>query len=156
QLQRWGFRRPHGVDGSAAMLERARRAGRYSELRRCELGREPLPAPTGRYDAVLAVGAMGEGQVPCSAVPELLRVAKAGGFLCLTTRSNVSNRRYRAELEAVLDGLEQQGACQKVLAQEVERWERAISEEESIQGTGYISGVVYLYRKCPIPPLEED
>ncbi|XP_010221053.1 PREDICTED: Williams-Beuren syndrome chromosomal region 27 protein [Tinamus guttatus] len=78
------------------------------------------------------------------------------GFLCLTTRSDVSNQRYRAELEAVLDGLEQQGACQKILAQEVERWERAVSEEESTQGTGYISGVVYVYRKCPVPPLEED
>uniref|UniRef100_A0A8B9ZJN7 Methyltransferase like 27 n=1 Tax=Anas platyrhynchos TaxID=8839 RepID=A0A8B9ZJN7_ANAPL len=79
----------------------------------------------------------------------------AGGFLCLTTRSNPSNLRYKAELEAALQRLEQQGAWQKVLAQEVERWERATEEEESVQGTGYISGVVYIYRKCPVPPLEE-
>lgn len=79
----------------------------------------------------------------------------AGGFLCLTTRSNPSNLRYKAELEAALEGLERQGAWRKVLAQEVERWERATSEEESTQGTGYISGVVYIYRKCPVPPLEE-
>lgn len=78
-----------------------------------------------------------------------------GGFLCLTTRSNPSNLRYKVELEAVLERLERQGAWQKVLAQEVERWERATSEEESTQGTGYISGVVYIYQKCPIPPLEE-
>ncbi|PKU36851.1 williams-beuren syndrome chromosomal region 27 protein [Limosa lapponica baueri] len=77
------------------------------------------------------------------------------GFLCLTTRSNPSNLRYKAELEAVLAGLERRGAWQKVLAQEVERWERATSEEESTQGTGYISGVVYVYQKCPVPPLEE-
>ncbi|XP_057256209.1 methyltransferase-like protein 27 isoform X2 [Pezoporus wallicus] len=81
--------------------------------------------------------------------------APAGGFLCLTTRSNPSNLRYKAELEAVLEDLERQGAWQKVLVQEVERWEKATSEEESTQGTGYISGVVYVYRKCPVPPLEE-
>ncbi|KAM6372985.1 methyltransferase-like protein 27 isoform 2-T2 [Pluvialis apricaria] len=81
--------------------------------------------------------------------------APAGGFLCLTTRSNPSNLRYKAELEAALERLERQGAWQKVLAQEVERWERATSEEESTQGTGYISGVVYVYQKCPVPPVEE-
>ncbi|XP_049659499.1 methyltransferase-like protein 27 isoform X2 [Accipiter gentilis] len=92
--------------------------------------------------------------LPCVVGREPLP-APAGGFLCLTTRSNPSNLRYKVELEAVLERLERQGAWQKVLAQEVERWERATSEEESTQGTGYISGVVYIYQKCPIPPLEE-
>ncbi|XP_075296552.1 methyltransferase-like protein 27 [Opisthocomus hoazin] len=155
ELHRRGFRCLHGVDGSAGMLERARSTGLYRELRRCALGPEPLPAPAEHYDAVTVVGALGEGQVPSAAVPELLRVTKAGGFLCLTTRSNPSNRRYRAELDAALEGLERRGACQKVLVREVERWERATSEEESTQGTGYISGVVYVYRKCPVPTPAE-
>ncbi|XP_053940663.1 methyltransferase-like protein 27 isoform X3 [Cuculus canorus] len=80
----------------------------------------------------------------------------AGGILCLTTRSNPSNLRYKAELEATLERLESQGAWEKVLAQEEDRWERATSEEESTQGTGYISGVVYIYRKCPVPWLPES
>lgn len=78
----------------------------------------------------------------------------AGGFLCLTTRSNPSNLRYKAELEAALGQLERSGAWQKLLAQEVEYWERATTEEESTRGTGYISGVVYIYQKCPVPHLE--
>ncbi|XP_053940665.1 methyltransferase-like protein 27 isoform X5 [Cuculus canorus] len=82
--------------------------------------------------------------------------APAGGILCLTTRSNPSNLRYKAELEATLERLESQGAWEKVLAQEEDRWERATSEEESTQGTGYISGVVYIYRKCPVPWLPES
>ncbi|NWT48438.1 MET27 protein, partial [Chroicocephalus maculipennis] len=155
ELHRRGFRCLHGVDGSEGMLERARSTGLYRQLRRCVVGREPLPAPAEHYDAVTVVGALGEGQVPSTAVTELLRVTKPGGFLCLTTRSNPSNLRYKAELEAALAELERQGAWQKVLAQEVERWERATSEEESTQGTGYISGVVYIYQKCPVPPLEE-
>ncbi|XP_014808526.1 PREDICTED: Williams-Beuren syndrome chromosomal region 27 protein [Calidris pugnax] len=155
QLHRRGFRCLHGVDGSPGMLERARSTGLYRELRRCVLGQEPLPAPAEHYDAVTVVGALGEGQGPTTALTELLRVTKPGGFLCLTTRSNPSNLRYKAELETALAGLERRGAWQKVLAQEVERWERATSEEESTQGTGYISGVVYVYQKCPVPPLEE-
>ncbi|NXN98557.1 MET27 protein, partial [Rhinopomastus cyanomelas] len=155
ELHRRGFCHLHGVDGSEGMLEKARGTGLYRQLWRCELGREPLPAPAEHYDAVTMVGALGEGQVPSMAVPELLRVTKPGGFLCMTTRSNPSNLRYKAELEATLEELERQGAWQKVLAQEVEYWEKATSKEESTQGTGYISGVVYLYQKCPIPPFEE-
>ncbi|NWT03065.1 MET27 protein, partial [Mionectes macconnelli] len=156
ELHRHGFRCLHGVDGSAGMLERARSTGLYQELRQCVLGREPLPGPAEQYDAVTVVGALGEGQVPTTVLPELLRVTKPGGFLCLTTRSNTSNLRYKRELEAELGKLERCGAWQKLLAQEVEHWERATSEEESTRGTAYISGVVYLYQKCPVPPLEED
>ncbi|KAJ7416452.1 Williams-Beuren syndrome chromosomal region 27 protein [Willisornis vidua] len=155
ELHGRGFRCLHGVDGSAGMLERARRTELYQELQECILGQEPLPVPAEHYDAVTVVGALGEGQVPVTVLPELLRVTKPGGFLCLTTRSNPSNLRYKQELEAELGRLERCGAWHKLLAQEVEHWERATSEEESTQGTGYISGVVYLYQKCPIPALEE-
>lgn len=34
--------------------------------------------PTGTFDAVIIVGALSEGQVPCCAIPELLRVTKPG------------------------------------------------------------------------------
>ncbi|XP_054250551.1 methyltransferase-like protein 27 [Indicator indicator] len=156
ELHRRGFRCLHGVDGSAGMLERARSTGLYRQLWRCVLGREALPVPAEHYDAVTLVGALGEGQVPSTVAPELLRVTKPGGFVCLTTRSNPSNLKYKAELEVALERLEKQGAWQKVLAQEVEYWERATSEEESTQGTGYISGMVYIYQKCPVPQLEED
>lgn len=73
----------------------------------------------------------------------------------MTTRSDPSNLRYKAELEAALERLEAQGAWRKVLAWEVERWERATAEQDSTHGTGYISGVVYVYQKCPVSPLEE-
>ncbi|NXI82287.1 MET27 protein, partial [Rhipidura dahli] len=155
ELHRRGFRCLHGVDGSAGMLEQARSTGLYQDLRLCVLGTEPLPAPAEHYDAVTVVGALSEGQVPSTVLPELLRVTKPGGFLCLTTRSNPSNLRYKVELEASLGQLERSGAWQKLLAQEVEYWERATTEEESTQGTGYISGVVYIYQKCPVPHLEE-
>uniref|UniRef100_A0A8B9MFB5 Methyltransferase like 27 n=1 Tax=Accipiter nisus TaxID=211598 RepID=A0A8B9MFB5_9AVES len=52
--------------------------------------------------------------LPCVVGREPLP-APAGGFLCLTTRSNPSNLRYKVELEAVLERLERQGAWQKEL-----------------------------------------
>nr|XP_056721333.1 methyltransferase-like protein 27 [Euleptes europaea] len=148
ELQAKGFCRFHGLDGSQGMLESARRKGLYQELKQCVLGQEALPASSGFYDAVLIVGALSEGQVPTSVVPELLRVAKPGGFLCLTTRSNRSNLRYKSQMQQLLDDLEQRGLWEKVKVQEVERWERATSEQEAMEGSDYISGVVYLYRKA--------
>ncbi|XP_069730099.1 methyltransferase-like protein 27 isoform X1 [Phaenicophaeus curvirostris] len=182
ELQRHGFSWLDGVDGSAEMLCRARASRLYRELWRCILGSEPLPVPTVPYPVpcpspVLVPACcprpLSVGPVPCPIPCPALDFSRAhcpqhghlpwvapsflaGGLLCMTTRSNPSNLRYKAKLEATLERLENQGAWEKVLAQEEERWERATSEEESIQGTGYISGVVYLYRKCPVPPLPES
>lgn len=74
-----------------------------------------------------------------------------GGLICLTTRSNPSNLPYKRALEAVLDSLEQAGAWERLVAQPVEHWELATSEQEMGLGTcandGFISGIIYLYRK---------
>ncbi|XP_058536722.1 methyltransferase-like protein 27 [Ochotona princeps] len=151
ELQARGFLRLHGVDGSPRMLQQAQARGLYQQLQLCTLGQEPLPSPAGTFDAVLVVGALSEGQVPCSAIPELLRVTKPGGLVCLTTRTNPSNLKYKAALEATLDRLEQAGAWTCLVAQPVDRWELATSESELVLGAsaqdGFISGIIYLYRK---------
>uniref|UniRef100_A0A8D0BX67 Methyltransferase like 27 n=1 Tax=Salvator merianae TaxID=96440 RepID=A0A8D0BX67_SALMN len=153
ELQAKGFCRLHGLDGSPGMLERAHHKGLYQELKQCRLGQEDLPVPEGSYDAVLTVGALGVGQVPAQVVPMLLQATKAGGFLCLTTRTNLSNLEYKAELDRLLAELERRGECEKVLVQEVDKWERATSAEEAVQDLDYIPGVVYVYRKSPGPVL---
>nr|XP_020659577.1 Williams-Beuren syndrome chromosomal region 27 protein isoform X2 [Pogona vitticeps] len=147
ELHAKGFRHFHGVDGSPGMLELARQKGLYQELKQCLLGQGSLPAPEDYYDAVVIVGALSEGQVPAEVFLELLRVTKPRGYLCLTTRSNKSNLRYKAHLERLLDDLERQRLCEKVAVQEVADWEKATSEEESLEGSDSIPGTVYLYRK---------
>lgn len=151
ELQARGFLQVQGVDGSPEMLKQAQARGLYHHLSLCTLGQEPLPSSEGTFDAVIMVGALSEGQVPCSAVPELLRVTKPGGLICLTTRSNPSNLPYKEALEAVLDSLEQAGSWERLVAQPVEHWELATSEQETGLGTcandGFISGIIYLYRK---------
>ncbi|XP_064231727.1 methyltransferase-like protein 27 isoform X3 [Aotus nancymaae] len=113
----------------------------------------------GTFDAVLIVGALSDGQVPCSVIPELLRVTKPGGLVCLTTRTNSSNLQYKEALEATLDRLEQAGAWERLVALPVDRWELATSELEVVPGTsakdGFISGIVYLYRKQKVTQAEE-
>ncbi|KAM7228397.1 LOW QUALITY PROTEIN: hypothetical protein CapIbe_020851 [Capra ibex] len=121
ELQAQGFRQLHGVDGSPGMLDQAQARGLYQCLSLCTLGQEPLPSAEGTFDAVLMVGALSDGQVPCSAIPELLRVTKPGGLVCLTTRTNPSNLRYKEALEATLDGLEQAGAWKRLEARTVDR-----------------------------------
>ncbi|XP_033620785.1 methyltransferase-like protein 27 isoform X1 [Fukomys damarensis] len=151
ELQARGFLQLHGVDGSPKMLEQARIRGLYRQLSLCTLGQEPLPSPEEAFDAVLMVGALSDGQVPCTAIPELLRVTKPGGLVCLTTRTNPSNLRYKETLEATLDRLERDGAWARLVAQPVDCWELATSTLEVVPGTcakdGFISGIIYLYRK---------
>ncbi|KAB1263551.1 Methyltransferase-like protein 27 [Camelus dromedarius] len=151
ELQARGFLQLHGVDGSPGMLKQAQVRGLYQHLSLCTLGLDPLPSDEGTFDAVLMVGALSDGQVPCSAIPELLRVTKPGGLVCLTTRTNPSNLRYKEALEATLDRLEQAGVWERLVAWPVDRWELATSELELGPGAsdsdGFISGIVYLYRK---------
>lgn len=71
--------------------------------------------------------------------------------MCLTTRTNPSNLHYKEALEATLDRLEQAGAWERLVAWPVDQWELATSEIEVVPRTsdsdGFISGIVYLYRK---------
>ncbi|XP_055461850.1 methyltransferase-like protein 27 isoform X2 [Psammomys obesus] len=74
-----------------------------------------------------------------------------GGLVCLTTRTNPSNLPYKEALEATLDSLEQAGAWERLVAQSVDHWELATSEQETEMGacasSGFISGIIYLYPK---------
>lgn len=67
--------------------------------------------------------------------------------MCLTTRNNRDNLPYKTQLERLMTDLEHQGLWEKVAVQEVEQWEKSTSGQETTQVPGYISGVVYLYRK---------
>lgn len=78
--------------------------------------------------------------------------------MCLTTRTNPSNLRYKEALEATLDRLEQAGAWERVVAWPVDQWELATSELELVPGTsnsdGFISGIIYLYQKQKAAQVE--
>nr|XP_032823431.1 methyltransferase-like protein 27 isoform X5 [Petromyzon marinus] len=151
-LQRLRFGRIRGIDGSSEMLAVAATKGVYESTRRCVLGDGPLPLESDAFDAVIIVGALSDGQVPHAILPELVRVAKPGAPLCLTTRSSAENAEFLLQLEGRMRELSSAGAWRLVRRQEVARWERAIADDagEAFEGTAppsYIPGVVYLYRK---------
>lgn len=79
--------------------------------------------------------------------------------MCLTTRTNPSNLRYKEGLEATLDRLEQAREWERLVAWPVDRWELATTKLEVVPGTssrdGFISGIVYLYRKREAAGLRE-
>lgn len=144
QMKKNGFGHFVGVDGSEAMLDIARESGLYQNLKQSMLGEDPFPVQwADLFDVVVIVGALSIGQVPVGVVRDLCKACKSGGYICMTTRSNLDNLEYKAALESELKRMEEEGLWSCVEVTEVDDWERAVSEQED----GYISGVVYLYKK---------
>ncbi|KAM5181101.1 methyltransferase-like protein 27 isoform 3-T5 [Mantella aurantiaca] len=71
----------------------------------------------------------------------------SGGVVCLTTRSNVSNLKYKANLEEVMSAIQSKGHWEQIFVQNVEQWEIAVSEKEVSLTSDYIPGIIYIYRK---------
>lgn len=67
-----------------------------------------------------------------------------GGYVCMTTRGNADNLEYKAEMESVIRAMEEKKKWSRVAVTVVDKWEKAVSEDEC----GYICGVVYLYQKA--------
>ncbi|XP_067279467.1 methyltransferase-like protein 27 [Pseudorasbora parva] len=142
-LKKMGFRHFVGVDGSSRMLELAKKTGLYQQLTQCLLGQDQISVEAVTYDIVIIVGALSTGNVPLTVIRELWDATKPGGYVCMTTRGNVDNLEYKAELEQMIKVLEEEQKWSRVTVDEVEEWERAVSEKDS----GYIPGVIYLYQK---------
>ncbi|XP_066501430.1 methyltransferase-like protein 27 isoform X2 [Hoplias malabaricus] len=142
-LRRLGFHQFVGVDGSEKMLDLAKKTGFYQELHQCMLGRDPLPVQNDSYDIVVIVGALSVGHVPVAVIRELWQATKPGGYICMTTRGNGDNLKYKTELEHMMRMMEEEQRWNCITVSEVEEWEKAVAEQES----GYIPGVVYLYQR---------
>ncbi|KAL3980118.1 calcium homeostasis modulator protein 2 [Sarotherodon galilaeus] len=153
-----GFRHFVGVDGSEGMLEKAEKTGLYQDLKLVLLGPQPLPVQTDVFDVVTIVGALDAGFVPVSAVRELCRAAKPGGFVCMVRGNHrgAPAASYKKDLETELQRMEEEGLWSRVAIQEVDRYmedphlniERDGKTEQQVS---YISGNVYFYKKLVSP-----
>ncbi|XP_061902676.1 methyltransferase-like protein 27 [Entelurus aequoreus] len=142
-MKKDGFEHFVGVDGSQAMLQRAKESGLYQDLKLVLLGEEPLAVQSGDFDVVLIVGALSVGHVPVEVIRELCQAAKQGGLICMTSRGHHDNAGYKLALEGEIKRMEEEGLWRGVEVLEVKEWERAVSEMEE----GYIPGCVYLFKK---------
>jgi predicted TPR repeat methyltransferase len=87
-LKALGYTHICGLDFSANMLEAARARGGYDELVEAELGK-PLPFVDGRFAAFISTGVFTAGHAPASALHELTRILKPGGFAVFTVRDSI-------------------------------------------------------------------
>lgn len=88
-----------GLDLSEGMLARARARGCYARLHRLALG-GPLPFADGAFAAVISTGVFTTGHVGAEALPELVRITRAGGPIVLTVKTTLWQGGFAEALSA--------------------------------------------------------
>lgn len=100
-----GYRDLVGIDLSSNMLEKARKTGVFSDVRRMVLG-EQLDFPTNSFSSAIVTGVFTEGHAPPSSLNELIRVVEQGGHIIFNVRDDIyENCGFREKM----DGLEAEG-----------------------------------------------
>lgn len=95
-----GWPEVEGIDISEGMLARAAAKGVYARLSRAVLG-EILPFPDGHFAAVISTGVFTTGHVGAEALPELVRITRAGGPIVLTVKETL----WQGQMAAAVDSL---------------------------------------------------
>jgi len=97
-LYQEGYLNIEGLDYSEQMLEKAREKGVYKNLSQGDL-MVRLDIAENTFDAVISVGTFTCGHVGPSALGELVRITKPGGFICFTVRDQAwEEDNYHAEM----------------------------------------------------------
>lgn len=107
RLAEAGFEHVDGFDISQASLDEARTADAYERLFRQDMN-EPLQAPDGAYDAVVCIGSMTYAERPEQLLREFCRVARPGGLVLFTQRTDY----WSDDFADVLRRLEEAGLWQ--------------------------------------------
>ncbi|XP_078276974.1 methyltransferase-like protein 27 isoform X1 [Rhinoraja longicauda] len=143
-MQKLGFKNFHGMDGSEEMLKISESKGMYQKLMHCLITADKqLPVKEGTYDVVMVVGGIAQQHLPWEILPELLRITKTGGLICVALRAEESD--HRSKLLASIQELLKKGLWEEVVKQHIEKWQKdmlltGVSEE-------YADGNVSVYRK---------
>ncbi|XP_025093608.1 methyltransferase-like protein 27 [Pomacea canaliculata] len=70
------------------MLDVARKKGIYRQFFNVALTAEPVDLPADTYDAVVLVGVILYGHLPCDAFLEMTRLVKSGGYIVNCMRAD--------------------------------------------------------------------
>lgn len=86
ELAKRGFCNLDALDFSKEMLAASRRKNIYQQLFNTDMNR-PLDFESDSYDAVVCAGSFSYCHVQATALDELVRITKPGGFICFTIRA---------------------------------------------------------------------
>ncbi|CAI9738779.1 Hypothetical predicted protein [Octopus vulgaris] len=85
KLASLNFKNIDALDPSAAMLEKAKVKGVYTNFY-CKYFDKDIDIPNDSYDALVICGGMGEGHIPADAVPKMIDLVKKGGHVVIVMR----------------------------------------------------------------------
>ncbi|XP_076460561.1 methyltransferase-like protein 27 [Babylonia areolata] len=116
EMHKEGFRNMDALDPSQGMLNVASRRGIYGRLFTEYIDDKELPIEKDSYDSMVICGGMGENQIPCSALHEMIRLVKPGGYILNMTRAeNLAKcSDYVGRLEKLMEQLESDGKWREV------------------------------------------
>ncbi|GFO30311.1 Williams-Beuren syndrome chromosomal region 27 protein, partial [Plakobranchus ocellatus] len=116
KLRSVGYVNIDALEPLESFVETCKKKGIYRSIIQSPIGGEkPLDVPNDTYDAVCTTGTFGPGHIPCSAIPEIVRILKPGGcFLnCMRAEYLLDVPEYKDRLVPLLEELEGQGLIMK-------------------------------------------
>ncbi|GFO11202.1 Williams-Beuren syndrome chromosomal region 27 protein [Plakobranchus ocellatus] len=112
-----GYTNIDGLDASAGSIEIARKKGIYTKFHNCKIGGDtPVPIPDNTYDAACMSGAFAPGHLPLSALPEIIRIIKPGGYFmnCMREEFFTSVPEYANKFLPLLESMVKDGKIRQV------------------------------------------
>lgn len=117
EVGKHGYENVDGLDSSLGMLGQARKQGIYRDYIVAMVdGLGSIPINDETYDVVMSSNGFAPGQIYPTAIPEILRIMRPGGYLLWTMREGYQQKSQRfALLEAEIKDLENTGAAELVV-----------------------------------------
>ena len=126
-----GYSEVEALDVSSGMLAVAARKGVYSALHQLALG-GPLPFGDGQFAGIISTGVFTTGHVGAEALPELIRICRAGGVIVLTVKETIWTNGFEAAL------LDLETAGQVVRADETPPYVSMPGVADTVPGRGLV------------------
>ncbi|KAK3708827.1 hypothetical protein RRG08_021981 [Elysia crispata] len=117
RLLKVGYTNFDGLEPNEKMADLCKKKGIFNTvLVQPIAGDSPLDIPDNSYDAICCAGSFAAGHIPCSAIPEIVRLLKPGGYFvnCMREEFLYDVPEYKDRLIPLFNDLEKQGLIKNV------------------------------------------
>ncbi|XP_078660412.1 methyltransferase-like protein 27 [Branchiostoma floridae x Branchiostoma belcheri] len=124
ELLKLGYTNLDAIDGSQSMLDIAKSRNLYHRYICDFLGPRRLDIEDDHYDAIACCGSFSQGHLKDDCFPELIRIVKPGGLICITMREEFLHtvEAYRGKLEPAMVALEDKGCWERMARDTVPKY----------------------------------